>query len=283
MAVLVPIAERLARAALLRRGVRTRWVPTAHGRVHVYDAAGRGDLPTTILLHGLGSAATSFGPFFQRLRPHVKRVVAPDYPGHGFSGKSTELTPDALFASVEEVLGTLVAEPAVLVGNSLGGAVALHFAIAHPERVRALVLVSPAGAPSSDEEWKELRSTFALASRDDARVFIDRLYHRPPWFMELVAHELPHLMGRPAVKDILRTGTNEDLASADELRALPMPILFLWGESEQLLPDSHLAYFREHLPAHAIIERPRGFGHCPHLDDPAALASRVVDFMRENV
>ncbi|MEO8799702.1 MAG: alpha/beta fold hydrolase [Polyangiaceae bacterium] len=249
----------------------------------MYDIAGRGELPTTVLLHGLGSSATAFAPFARRLRSYVGRIVAPDYPGHGFSGEHAALTPERLFESVEQALEKLVDEPAILVGNSLGGAVALHLAIAHPERVRALVLVSPAGAPSSAEEWEALRSTFALENRADARAFIDRLYHRPPWLTHLVAHELPHLMQRRAVKDLLRGGANEHFASPDQLRALKMPVLLLWGESERLLPDSHLAYFRRHLPSHALIERPRGFGHCPHLDAPAALASRIAAFAKQQL
>jgi pimeloyl-ACP methyl ester carboxylesterase len=57
-----------------------------------------------------------------------------------------------------------------------------------------------------------------------------------------------------------------------------MPILLLWGQSERLLPRSSLAYFRHHLPRHAVIEEPVGFGHCPHLDDAARLAERLVEF-----
>lgn len=281
--VLVPLAERLGRMALRRRGVRARWVDLpAHGaRVHVYDAEGRGTLPTTVLLHGLGAASTSFGPLLERLRPHVRRVVAPDYPGHGFSDEHTLLTADALFGAVEDTLASLDVEPAIVVGNSLGGAVALHFAITHPERVRALVLVSPAGAHTSDEEWAEIRAAFAVRSRADARAFIDRVYHRPPWFLHLLAHEFPHLLGTRAVKDLVRGASNEHFASPDQLRALKVPVMLVWGESERLLPDSHLEYFRRHLPPHAIIVRPTGFGHCPHFDDPAGLTKRILDFARD--
>jgi pimeloyl-ACP methyl ester carboxylesterase len=211
----------------------------------------------------------------------VRRVVAPDYPGHGFSDEHTRLTADALFGAVEDTLASLDVEPAIVVGNSLGGAVALHFAITHPERVRALVLISPAGAHTSDEEWKEIRAAFAVRSRADARTFIDRVYHRPPWFLHLLAHEFPHLLGTRAVKDLVRGASNEHFASPDQLRALKVPVMLVWGESERLLPDSHLEYFRRHLPPHALIVRPKGFGHCPHFDDPAGLTKRILDFARD--
>lgn len=280
-AVLVPLAERIGRLALRRRGVAARWVQTPHGRLHVYDASGRGKLPPIVLLHGLGSASTPFGPLLARLRPHARRVIAPDLLGHGFSDEHAHLTPEVLFDSVSNAIEQVVDEPVVLVGNSLGGAVALNYAISHPARVRALVLVSPAGAHSSAEEWDELKRTFSLGSRKEARAFIDRLYHRPPWITHLIAHELPSVMARRSVKDLVHGASNEHFVTPDELGALQMPILFLWGESERLLPDSHFDYFERHLPKHAVIDRPRGFGHCPHFDDPAELARRITRFARE--
>src|SRR5690349_2011545 len=140
--VVLPIGERVGRFVLRRRGVETRWVDTPYGRIHAYDARGGGGLPPVVLLHGIGSAATPFGPLLERLRPHVRRVTALDLPGHGFStDTSVPLTPAVLFESVTTALDVLIDEPAIIVGNSLGGAVALRYALARPERARALVLV----------------------------------------------------------------------------------------------------------------------------------------------
>jgi pimeloyl-ACP methyl ester carboxylesterase len=263
--------------------VRTKRIATPVASLHVYDAEGRGDLPPVVLLHGLGSAGTAFGPLLERLRPHVQRVVVPDYPGHGYSERTARLTPEALFESVAHALNSLALEPAILVGNSLGGAVALTYTLANPQKVRALVLVSPAGAHATEEEWTGLRATFSLESTAAARAFIERLYHRPPWIVRLLAHEFPLVMGTPAVRDLLASASNEHLPAPDALRGLSMPILFLWGASERLLPDSHLAWFERCLPEHAIVERPIGFGHCPHFDDPDALAARITAFARAHV
>lgn len=283
--VFLPAAERLGRLALTRAGVSTRHVRTPLGRVHAYDAKGSGDLPTTILLHGLGSAATPFAPVLARLQRHVRRVVAPDYPGHGFSelddSAGPRLTPEMLFESVAHALDELAPEPAVVVGNSLGGAIALQYALSRPERVRAVVLLSPAGAHSTDEEWQDLRRAFDVSTRSAARTLMGRIYHRPPWFLSLLAHEFPATLGRKPIRDLLETATNEHAPAPEALRALPMPVLLVWGKSERLLPETHLRWFERHLPAHAVIERPEGFGHCPHFDAPGALTRRIVSFVRE--
>ena len=277
----MPLAQRMGRLAMRRRGVATRWVETPQGRIHAYDALGVGALPPTVLLHGIGSAATPFAPLLERLRRDVCRVIAPDYPGHGFSPDATvRLTPEVLFDSVSTALDSLIDEPAILVGNSLGGAVALRYAISRPERVRALVLVSPAGALATDDEWSELRATFDVASRSEALAFFERVYHRPPWFMPLLAHEIPASFGRRAVRELLESASNDDAPSRAAIRSLGMPILLVWGQSERLLPETHFEYFATSLPDHAVIERPEGFGHCPHTDDPGALAARVAAFAR---
>lgn len=277
--VMMPFAERLGRFALNRAGVRSRWVHTAQGKVHVYDAAGKGSLPTLVLLHGIGSAGVAFGSVVTRLQRDFRRIVVPDYPGHGFSEEPTvRLTPDALFESVSNVIDELVDEPSFVVGNSLGGALTMHYAITRPERVRGIVLFSPAGAQSTDDEWGEIRRVFDVTNRARSLEFLNRLYHRTPWFMPLVAHELPGALRRRAVCELLESATNEHVPTSEALAAIKTPMLFVWGRSEKLLPAGHLDYFRKHLPAHAEVERPVGFGHCPHFDAPGQVARRIVRF-----
>ena len=255
-----------------------RWVDTPLGPVHTYDVPGRGSLAPTVLLHGLGASATPFGPMMGRLQPHVRRLVAPDYPGHGFSGEAEGIvTPTALFEAMTAALDALVAEPAVLVGNSLGGAVAMHYAMSRPDRVRALVLLSPAGARFTREEWDAFTASIHLRSRADALAFLSNVYHRVPRAARLLAHEIPAAtMMRRAVREIL-AGASIDGVYHDAFAHLKMPILFVWGKSERFLPASHLTWFRENLPAHAIIEEPEGIGHVP----PARIAERILRFARE--
>jgi pimeloyl-ACP methyl ester carboxylesterase len=110
------MVERAARFALNVQGFESRTLEAGTSKLHVYDAAGTGELPTTVVLHGMGSGATSFGRVLTRLRPHTKRVVAPDLPGHGFSAAPTAPMPaDALFETLCELLAPLQGEPLTLV------------------------------------------------------------------------------------------------------------------------------------------------------------------------
>jgi pimeloyl-ACP methyl ester carboxylesterase len=252
--------------------------------MHCYDIAGTGELPETVLLHGLGASAAPFGSLMARLRPHVRRVLAPDQLGHGFSaGRAAALTPGALVEAMCQTLEPLLEAPALVVGNSLGGAVAVRYALACPEQVRGLVLVSPAGAPSLDREWSEIRETFDMRSRWDAALFLRRVYREPPWFLPLVAHELPATLGSVPVRSFLEAASNATALTPEELGALKVPVLLIWGESDLLLPRSHFRYFAEHLPSSTRIERPETFGHSPHVDAPDALAELLLPFAAQLV
>lgn len=276
---LLSAVGRGARFVLNRHGFRSLSVRTAAGTLHAYDARGPGHLPTIVMLHGLGSAATAFGPLLIRMLPQAGRLVAPDLPGHGFSGTwSGRLTPERLFGAVSELLDAVVGERMVLVGSSLGGALALRYALERPERLVALALVSPAGARTTPREWEDLRNVFKIDSAAEARQLLARLYHRTPWYVAALAPGLRDIMQGAAVRDVMGAATLDDLPTPDSLGELTMPILLLWGQSERLLPASSLAYFRRHLPEHAVIEEPEGFGHSPHFDDPTRLAARLVTF-----
>lgn len=277
--VLIPLLERLGRRALRKRGARVRWVDTPLGPVHTYDVPGRGSLAPMVLLHGLGASATPFGPMMSRLQPHVRRLVAPDYPGHGFSGDAAgAMTPAALFDAMTAALDALVVEPAVLVGNSLGGVVAMQYAMSRPDRVRALVLLSPGGARFTRDEWAAFVASIDMRSRADALAFLSLVYHRVPRGARLVAHEIAATtMKRRAVRELLRSVPIDGAYASEALARLEIPILLVWGKSERFLPRSHLAWFRENLPEHAVVEEPEGIGHLP----PARIAERILRFARE--
>jgi len=276
--VVLPFLMRLGRRALQSRGFGTRFVETSLGPVFAYEGRGTGSLPPVAILHGLAGSATAFQPLLTALLPHVRSVVATDMPGHGFSGDAAGVvTVRALFDAMTVALDALLEEPTVLVGNSLGGALALHYAIVRPERVRGVVLLSPVGARFSDEELRSVKAAFDFTTRREALAFLSRVFHRVPGLFHLAAHELPVLMSqRRAVRDILASITPESLNPPEALAALAMPVLLVWGKSERLLPASTLAWYRANLPRQTIVEEPAEVGHVP----PARMAGRVVEFLR---
>lgn len=270
-----------ARAALRLEGYESRFVAAGSGRVHVLEAEGGGALPPIALLHGLSSAGVHLWPMLRHVRARVSRVVVPDLPGHGFSDAPPAHAPRALRGAVVDAIDAALGEPAVLFGNSLGGAAAIHYALARPERVRGLVLSSPSGAPMDAAALARFVASFDFARHADAVDFVERLFARPNPLKHAFAWGVRRSFRDANVRALLDALTPDDLLRPDELAALSMPVLVIWPRQERILPRDQIAFFREHLPAHARVEEPDGLGHAPYLDDARAVARRLVDFTME--
>lgn len=274
--------ERLLRRVLNAQGLRSRFVSTSVGRLHVLDGDGRGELPPIVLLHGFSANSISYASLLHRLGPHARRVVAPDSPGHGFSELPPQgLTRDTMMAGLFEVLDRVIDEPAIVLGTSMGGFGAIRYAAARPHKVRGLVLVCPGGAPMGPDALRRFTDTFRVERHADALRFVDRMLSRsPPGLRHVLAHAIRGRFTHPALRGLLDGIRPDDLLRPEELAALAMPTLVLWGRQEMILPPDHLDFFRRHLPQHARVEIWDRFGHCGYLEQPGPVARRVLKFAR---
>jgi pimeloyl-ACP methyl ester carboxylesterase len=277
---LVPLLEHLARRRLNARGVVSRYVATPSAHLHYYEALSPGAAgPPIVIFHGFGASATSFGRVIGALRSRSPRILAPDSPGHGFSrARHARLTLHDLYASLELFLQRTLDAPAIVVGNSLGGAMAVRFAHRNPDLIRGVVLSSPAGAPLPADRFRDLVDAFRPRGLRDASALVGRLYHQPPWYRAMVAPDLLRHFRQPHFRHLLETFSQDDSLQPEELAAIRAPTLVLWGQGERLLPGQSLDFFRDNLPAGGHIEEPAGFGHCPNLDQPRQLAARIAAF-----
>lgn len=275
--------DRLAVHALkLVRGYRSRWADTDIGRLHLLEVRGDGPRPTVVLLHGLSSAGAHLAPLIRALRPTFSRLVAPDLPGHGLSavppaGARLSDLDAALARAIDHVAHPEA--PVVLFGNSLGGFAAIRYALARPERVRALVLASPGGAALPEHEHQAFMSRFTMRTHGDALGFVDRVLDAHPLARHVMAWGLRRRLARPSLRALLDLAAHEDLLAPHELARLAMPTLCLWGERDGVLPASAAAFFKRHLPAHARFEIPARLGHSPYLERPDVVARRIVGFV----
>lgn len=275
--VVMPVLERVTRVVLVRRGVESRHIDTPVARMHVYDAPGTGAHPPVVLLHGIGASASPFAPVLARLRKSTRRVLAVDAPGHGLSGTPhTTLDPERLFEAIQYVLDRELTEPAVLVGCSLGGAMALKYAMARPDNVAGLMLASPGGAPVDDPEERErFLRLFEVENLRDARAFLERLHHEVPWYGRFLGPDLVRLFKNPSVRSILRTVRPEHFFKPEDFSGLKMPIRVIWGRSDRVIPATCLEFFKKNLPPHAVFEEPHGVGHSPHTEAPRLFMAAI--------
>lgn len=276
--VMIQVGEHVALASMrLLQGYDRRWVETSVGRVHLCERKGNGTLPPMVLLHGLSSAGCHYVRVTRHLRA-TSRVLLPDLPGHGFSDMPAPLNGTTLLEGLVESLDAVIDRPAILAGNSLGGYTALRYALARPEKVAGLMLVAPAGAGMCEEDLQALRKRFTLTKHAEAVAFVDSLFHKKKRSRHLYALGLRKYFALPQTLAVLEEMQLPRLFTREELQSLRMPVLFIWGESERLLPKQCHDFFKAHLPRHATLEDAPGWGHGGFLDDPKGFAERLMRF-----
>jgi pimeloyl-ACP methyl ester carboxylesterase len=277
-------ANKALRRVLVARGVRSAFANVLGHPVHYYALRGEGTGTPVVLVHGLGGSANGFYKTFFLLAKRFSRVLALDLPGNGFSP-----LPSGGPASLVDQLAVLdgfceevVREQAFVVGNSLGGAMVTMLAHQRPERVKALALVSPAGAKVAQARMDELTAALNVRTTAQARALTRRLFHSAPLSFLMFSGELRKVYGTPAVRSVFTQDRPIEFIAPEVLGALGMPTLLLWGASEKLLPYESIDYFRQHLPKHAQVEVVKGFGHIPQMEKPVELVKRLIGFADGN-
>jgi len=292
--------ERTRLALFARYGFpgQSRWVVDREGRSTYMISRGEGPSPT-ILVHGGLSQAGEWSLLAGRLPRHV---IIPDRPGCGLSYKIEYRRADyrkAAAAWLLDLVDGIGADQIDLVGNSIGGFFAMAFALAHPDRVRHLVLAgAPAGLDRSIPLFPRLwgNPVTGLLIRKlkitDPETLRKRVFSRL-----LVAHPervpldvLEMAIGAAAIPGADRTsytmlrtvttlrGWRPKLMMRDDMARLPVPTLFAWGDADAFAPPSSGQDMAARMPD-ARVEVLPDAGHLPWFDRPDTVAATIAGFL----
>jgi pyruvate dehydrogenase E2 component (dihydrolipoamide acetyltransferase) len=280
--------ERAAAERLADPSPREELVPLAGGRQLFTLRAGPASAPKLAFLHGLGGSLSTWQLVLGELADRY-RLAAIDLPGHGQSDKrspeSTDYSVEALSSAVAECLAALHHAPAVLIGHSLGGAVAMHVALARPDLVTGLVLVNSAGL--GDEISDELLSLMAGApGRDTARrllqlYFADERLVAERGIEELAQNQLAEgaWAAQRAVATAAFGGGKQQIAGRQRLAEVNVPVLIIWGARDRVIPLAHAVAAAEALPD-AVLKIVPAVGHVPQVEAPSIVANAIARFAR---
>ena len=250
-----------------------------------YLEAGEG--PTVILLHGLGATNASLLTTITDLaRDH--HVIAPDLPGFGATAKPIRTYDAEFFANwLDAFMERLDIHRAHVVGNSMGGRIAIEMGLRYPERVNHLALFAPSPAFIKKREWvrvvrllrPELAAFPLFLRRKDVVVGTKGMFARPSrlsdaWY-EAAADEFLRVFstvrGRiaffSAARQIYLEEPNGENGFWDRLEELSPPALFIWGSHDRLVPAKFAAHVERILPnAKSVVLQ--GCGHVPQYELP---------------
>jgi pimeloyl-ACP methyl ester carboxylesterase/putative sterol carrier protein len=267
------------------RGIDTFYLEAGHGQ-------------PVVLLHGLGATNASMLPTLADLAQRC-RVLAPDLPGFGSSAKPFGRYNPAFFAHwLTAFLSAVGVERAHLIGNSMGGRVAIETALRCPERVDRLVLYAPSMAfrrlrtfvPIVRLLAAEMGALPIMVPRATVLGILRFLFAQPSrlpdsWY-DAAADEFLRVFatvrGRVAFFSAARQIYIEEAHGAsgfwNRLARLRRPALFLWGDNDRLVPHAFARHVEAVLP-HAESVVLQDCGHVPQYEHPAATHGIVRRFL----
>lgn len=263
----------VSRRSLAKAGFTEKTVDTVVGpQVSLQKGSG----PTLVFLHGAGDNA---GAWAKVAPPFAKqyRLVLADLPGHGASApRGGPLKMRTVIDGTEEVLSRLP-PPLLLVGNSLGGWLAMLYAQHHPERVQRLVLVDGGATRGNRPDLARIP-----AGREDTRKMwqsvVDAGTPTPPDFvLDDIARSLRH----GPVGRLVAAGDMERYVMREaELPSVVVPVDLVWGESDRLVNLEYARQLESGLPA-ARLTTLAHCGHVPQNECPRAFAAALEKILAQ--
>lgn len=250
-----------------------------------YVRQGSGGTPI-LLLHGFDSSVFEF----RRLLPQLaaqNETWAVDLLGFGFTERVATIpfSPAAIKSHFYYFWKTLIDEPVILVGASMGGAAAIDFTLAYPQVVKKLVLIDSAGykAPPNIGKFMfgpvgYLATAFLSNPKIRQRISVNA-YHDPS-FASLDAQICAalHLKSASWQQALITFTKSGGYASfGDKLSEIKQQTLILWGENDRILGTDDANKFKEAIANSQLIWI-KQCGHVPHLEKPEVTAKHILEF-----
>lgn len=274
-------------------------IPLQHRLIHGHKVGFRlaGDGPAVLLIHGMaGSSATWRDVMPELARTHT--VIAPDLLGHGNSAKPLgDYSLGGHATGIRDLLISLGIDQVTVVGQSLGGGVAMQFAYQHPGFTNRMVLIGSGGL---GREVNPLLRLFTLPGVEYLMPLIfpaflrekgnevGRWVKKRGWSNPHVAEmwrayaSLSEPENRPAFVKTLRAVIDpggQSVSAMDRLYLTEaLPTLILWGDKDPIIPVQHAHDAHAAMPG-SQLEIFAGVGHFPHVECPARVVDSLLRFL----
>jgi len=240
-----------------------------NGETVAYYDSGSDD-ETLVLIHGLGSYMPAWkmniGPLSESYR-----IIALDLPGYGKSSKTAEEYTLRLFAeSVSMLMDELDIASATIMGHSMGGQIAVHFAASYPEQVDRLILSAPAGFEQFTEQdrmvFRATVSAAAITATPEAMVRqnMRATFYEFPAEAEYMINDRLQMMKEPEFENYTRAQAESVFAMLNEpvwdlMPNITQPTLVVFGKQDALIPN---LYLHPALTTEGVANA--GFGRLPN-------------------
>lgn len=263
-----------------------------HYRVH-----GPATAPVLILVHGFGASLHTWEPWVERLQPDY-RIVSVDLPGHGLTRAPARYSFSASSNAelIDELAQHLNVRRLTIVGHSMGGAVAVRYALAHPEKLDALVLVAAAAWPTEGRSGRPLLAFQllnnpagrAIVRHINPRLFAERglvsAYHDREMVREEVVDRYVELARAPGHRALLSSGRNnrgEAPLTSESFAGIAINTLVMHGENDRIISVEDSRALAGAIPQAQLVIYPNT-GHMPMEEASGQSAADLRTFLGES-
>ena len=255
-------------------------------RIHYLD---EGQGPAVVFLHGSGNGASGYSNFKGNYPALVKagyRCILPDLVGFGYSDKPADVEyPLSFFVEcVKQTLDAIGVDRYTVLGNSLGGAVALGLALEHPKNVERLVLMAPGGLndlpdylamPGMAAMFATFSSPEPLTVERMKQFFIKAFVVNPDCVDDALVRERVELM-KLQNPQVMKTMKVPNITA--RLGEIQCPTLTLWGLNENMMPESGILRIAKGIPNNRVVLVPN-CGHWVMIEHRELFNRTVIDFL----
>jgi pimeloyl-ACP methyl ester carboxylesterase len=239
-----------------------------------------GGEPAVLCVHGYCQSSAYWAPTLDRVARAGRRGLAPDLPGFGASaGLPGPYTMEAYADGLAALLDARGLERVALVGSSMGGVVAQHFALRHPHRLTRLLLVATGAAMGDPAAGLARADAVAAAPWDEAAVrpVVAGFFRTPPAPGALEEYRRIALMAaHQAAVEAARS--NARSRTLERLDGIAVPTLIVQGRHDRARTPEHGAAMRDRI-AGARLEVLEESGHTPQLEEPDAFHRLALPFL----
>jgi pyruvate dehydrogenase E2 component (dihydrolipoamide acetyltransferase) len=270
-----------ADTAVEETGAAPRNIEAGGKRLRVLDLGG-GDATPVVLVHGFGADLNAW-MFTQPPLAEARRAVAFDLPGHGGSTKLLDKAVDgeSFAADLDRALAVLGIERAHLVGHSMGGEIALVFALWQPDRVASLTLIAPAGlGPEINADF--IGGFVRAQRRREMQEVLSLLVHDPAMVSRAMIEDVLRYKRLDGVQAALEAiaaewfpGGIQRVGLAATLEGLEMPVQLIWGRDDHIIPVAQAEALAGRVPVHILDAA----GHLPHMEKAGEVNRLITRFI----
>ncbi|MGB5505217.1 MAG: alpha/beta hydrolase [Sulfurovum sp.] len=268
-------------------GLQTKSITLDFGEIAYAENDVKSDI-TLVLLHGFGGNKDTWNWVVPAWNDKY-HVVVIDMPGHGdsVSKKTLSYTMTDQAERLNQFLEAKKIKTFYLFGHSMGGAIAVHYALNHREKVNALILIDSMGMVQTKSDGVKLveksdkNPLYDVCTKERIETLLNYSMYKPPYIPDIIKSALlEEKCARRDLEKVMYEDMYTDVNLSAVAKNISMPTLILWGEKDRMTHVDDASLFHETIKGSKLVIL-KEVGHVPILEEPEQTADEVDTFIRQ--